>query len=110
MRVTKNYTTDGGDRTVIGGVLELDGGTFIKDGIEVSLGGESQTDVKDGSITYEKLAEKAVRSKNIGTGSVMPEHLNSEITKVLDELKQKINDLESEVAALKGTEEQPAEE
>ncbi|AKF30729.1 hypothetical protein [Bacillus velezensis] len=76
---TKNYTTDGGDRTVIGGVLELDGGTFIKDGIEVSLDGESQTDVKDGSITYEKLGEKAVRSKNIGTGSVMEEHLNSTI-------------------------------
>lgn len=76
---TKNYTTDGGDRTVIGGVLEIDGGTIIKDGKEVSLGGESQTDVKDGSITYEKLAEKAVRSKNIGTGSVMEEHLNSAI-------------------------------
>ncbi|MCY9204363.1 hypothetical protein [Bacillus atrophaeus] len=79
MRVTKNYTTDGGDRTVIGGVLEIEGGTIIKDGKEVSLGGESQTDVKDGSITYEKLAEKAVRSKNIGTGSVMEEHLNSAI-------------------------------
>ncbi|MCY9204362.1 collagen-like triple helix repeat-containing protein [Bacillus atrophaeus] len=66
--------------------------------------------IEDGSITNEKLAEKAVRSKNIGTGSVMPEHLNSEITKVLDELKQKMNGLESEVAALKGTEEEPAEE
>ncbi len=66
--------------------------------------------IEEGSITNEKLAEKAVRSKNIGTGSVMPEHLNSEITKVLDELKQKMNGLESEVAALKGTEEEPAEE
>ncbi|ATO28673.1 collagen-like protein [Bacillus atrophaeus] len=65
--------------------------------------------IEEGSITNEKLAEKAVRSKNIGTGSVMPEHLNSEITKVLDELKQKINGLESEVAALKGTEEEPTE-
>ncbi|MEC0804100.1 collagen-like protein [Bacillus atrophaeus] len=69
-----------------------------------------QAVIEDGSITNEKLSEKAVRSKNIGTGSVMPEHLNSEITKVLDELKQKLNDLESEVAALKGTEEEPAEE
>ncbi|MCM3448846.1 hypothetical protein MHB66_08685 [Bacillus sp. FSL L8-0167] len=36
MRVTKNYTTDGGDRTVIGGVLELAGGKIVKDGEEVS--------------------------------------------------------------------------
>ncbi|WP_160171280.1 hypothetical protein [Bacillus zhangzhouensis] len=39
MRVTKNYTTDGGDRTVIGGVLEFAGGKIVKDGEEVSLGG-----------------------------------------------------------------------
>ncbi|MCI3197633.1 collagen-like protein [Bacillus sp. HU-1818] len=66
--------------------------------------------IEAGSIVNEMLGEKSIRSKNIGTGSVMLEHLNREITKVLDELKQKINDLESEVAALKGTEEQPAEE
>ncbi|MCY8952034.1 collagen-like protein [Bacillus atrophaeus] len=69
-----------------------------------------QAVMEEGSVTHEMLGEKSVRSKNIGAGSVMAEHLNSEITKVLDELKQKINDLESEVAALKGTEEQPAEE
>ncbi|MDN4142061.1 collagen-like protein [Bacillus velezensis] len=65
--------------------------------------------IEEGSITYEMLAEKSVRSKNIGTGSVMPEHLNSEITKVLDELKQKMNNLESDLAALKGAEEEPTE-
>ncbi|MFU1718331.1 collagen-like protein [Bacillus velezensis] len=65
--------------------------------------------IEESSITYEMLAEKSVRSKNIGTGSVMPEHLNSEITKVLDELKQKMNNLESDLAALKGTEEEPTE-
>ncbi|MEH7773945.1 hypothetical protein [Bacillus velezensis] len=65
--------------------------------------------IEEGSIVHEMLAEKSVRSKNIGTGSVMPEHLNSEITKVLDELKQKMNNLESDLAALKGTEEEPTE-
>ncbi|URN32532.1 collagen-like protein [Bacillus velezensis] len=65
--------------------------------------------IEESSITYEMLAEKSVRSKNIGTGSVMPEHLNSEITKLLDELKQKMNNLESDLAALKGTEEEPTE-
>ncbi|MEH6896356.1 collagen-like protein [Bacillus velezensis] len=65
--------------------------------------------IEEGSIVHEMLAEKSVRSKNIGTGSVMPEHLNSEITKVLDELKQKMNNFESELAALKGTEEEPTE-
>ncbi len=39
----------------------------------------------------------------------MPEHLNSEVTKALDELKQKMNNLESDLAALKGTEEEPTE-
>ena len=29
-RVTKNYTTDGGDRTVIGGVLEFENGAEVK--------------------------------------------------------------------------------
>ncbi|MEH7875746.1 collagen-like protein [Bacillus velezensis] len=65
--------------------------------------------IEEGSIVHEMLAEKSVRSQNIGTGSVMPEHLNSEITKVLDELKQKMNNFESELAALKGTEEEPTE-
>ncbi|WP_432681613.1 collagen-like protein [Bacillus velezensis] len=65
--------------------------------------------IEEGSIVHEMLGEKSVRSKNIGTGSVMPEHLNSEITKVLDELKQKMNNLESDLAALKGTEEEPTE-
>ncbi len=39
----------------------------------------------------------------------MPEHLNSEVTKALDELKQKMNKLESDLAALKGIEEEPTE-
>ena len=65
--------------------------------------------IEEGSSVHEMLGEKSVRSKNIGTGSVMPEHLNSEITKVLDELKQKMNNLESDLAALKGTEEEPTE-
>lgn len=65
--------------------------------------------IEEGSIVHEMLAEKSVRSKNIGTGSVMPEHLNSEVTKALDELKQKMDNLESDLAALKGTEEEPTE-
>ncbi len=65
--------------------------------------------IEEGSIVHEMLAEKSVRSKNIGTGSVMPEHLNSEVTKALDELKQKMNNLESDLAALKGAEEEPTE-
>nr|MDH3099426.1 collagen-like protein [Bacillus velezensis] len=65
--------------------------------------------IEEGKITHEMLGEKSVRSKNIGTGSVMPEHLNSEITKVFDELKQKMNNLESDLAALKGAEEEPTE-
>ncbi|MCM3106987.1 collagen-like protein [Bacillus velezensis] len=65
--------------------------------------------IEEGSIAHEMLGEKSVRSKNIGSGSVMLEHLNSEITKVLDELKQKMNNLESDLAALKGTEEEPTE-
>ncbi|WJM67059.1 collagen-like protein [Bacillus velezensis] len=65
--------------------------------------------IEEGSIVHEMLAEKSVRSKNIGTGSVMPEHLNSEVTKALDELKQKMNKLESDLAALKGIEEEPTE-
>ncbi|MDS9998618.1 hypothetical protein [Bacillus atrophaeus] len=76
---TKNYTTDGGDRTVIGGVLDIDGGTVMKDGQEISLGGGNQTEMGAGSVTHEMLQEKSVRSKNIGTGSVMEEHLNSAI-------------------------------
>ncbi|MEM1494260.1 hypothetical protein, partial [Bacillus velezensis] len=78
MRVTKNYTADGGNRTVIGGVLEIAGGKVIKDGQEVSFGG-NQSEPGPGSVTHEMLADKSVRSRNIGTGSVMEEHLNSSV-------------------------------
>ncbi|AYQ17355.1 hypothetical protein OIO07_07730 [Bacillus paralicheniformis] len=88
--VTKNYNTDGGDRTVIGGVLEINGGKVIKDGQEVTLGG-------DGSnirVTHEMLDDKSVRSNNIGTGSVMEEHLNSTILKRFTDIEAKLKELE----------------
>ncbi|MFJ1450520.1 hypothetical protein [Bacillus halotolerans] len=96
MRVTKNYTTDGGDRTVIGGVLDIDGGTVMKDGQEISLGGGNQTEMGAGSVTHEMLQDKSVRSNNIGTGSVMEEHLNSAITERLSSLENRLKALETE--------------
>ncbi|MCY8692635.1 hypothetical protein MOD48_14930 [Bacillus spizizenii] len=95
MRVTKNYTTDGGDRTVIGGVLDIDGGTVMKDGQEISLGGGNQTEMGAGSVTHKMLADKSVHSNNIGTGSVMEEHLNSAITERLSSLEDRLKALET---------------
>ena len=95
MRVTKNYTTDGGDRTVIGGILDIDGGTVMKDGQEISLGGGNQTEMGAGSVTHEMLQDKSVRSNNIGTGSVMEEHLNSAITERLSSLENRFKALET---------------
>ncbi|AXT13429.1 hypothetical protein ACQ0MI_10205 [Bacillus velezensis] len=92
MRVTKNYTADGGNRTVIGGVLEIAGGKVIKDGQEVSLGG-NQSEPGPGSVTHEMLADKSVRSRNIGTGSVMEEHLNSSIIDRLKAVEDKLKEL-----------------
>ncbi|MGG1257056.1 hypothetical protein ABE195_13980 [Bacillus velezensis] len=89
---TKNYTTDGGNRTVIGGVLEIAGGKVIKDGQEVSLGG-NQSEPGPGSVTHEMLADKSVRSRNIGTGSVMEEHLNSSIIDRLKAVEDKLKEL-----------------
>ncbi|QAW34680.1 hypothetical protein ETK61_18595 [Bacillus subtilis] len=95
MRVTKNYTTDGGDRTVIGGILDIDGGTFLKDGQEISLDGGNQIEMGAGSVTHEMLQDKSVRSNNIGTGSVMEEHLNSVITERLSSLEDRLKALET---------------
>ncbi|WP_415272825.1 hypothetical protein [Bacillus siamensis] len=92
MRVTKNYTADGGNRTVIGGVLEIAGGKVIKDGQEVSFGG-NQSEPGPGSVTHEMLADKSVRSRNIGTGSVMEEHLNSFILDRLKAIEDKLKEL-----------------
>ncbi|MEH7102754.1 hypothetical protein V7102_02805 [Bacillus velezensis] len=92
MRVTKNYTADGGNRTVIGGVLEIAGGKVIKDGQEVSFGG-NQSEPGPGSVTHEMLADKSVRSRNIGSGSVMEEHLNSSILDRLKAIEDKLKEL-----------------
>lgn len=89
---TKNYTADGGNRTVIGGVLEIAGGKVIKDGQEVILGG-NQSEPGPGSVTHEMLADKSVRSRNIGTGSVMEEHLNSSILDRLKAIEDKLKEL-----------------
>ncbi|MFB8734620.1 hypothetical protein ACEQPO_14095 [Bacillus sp. SL00103] len=43
------------------------------------------------------LAEKAVRSANIGTGSVMPEHLNSLIETRLKGMEDEIKELKSKL-------------
>ncbi|MEC2240159.1 hypothetical protein CJ467_16400 [Bacillus velezensis] len=92
MRITKNYTADGGNRTVIGGVLEIAGGKIIKDGQEVSFGG-NQSEPGPGSVTHEMLADKSVRSRNIGSGSVMEEHLNSSILDRLKAIEDKLKEL-----------------
>ncbi|MCY8051736.1 collagen-like protein [Bacillus spizizenii] len=63
----------------------------------------------DGSITHEMLLEKSVRSKNIGTGSVMMDHLNAEVKAVFDQLQKQIDELKNEVQTLKGTDEAPQE-
>ncbi|AJC23691.1 MULTISPECIES: hypothetical protein [Bacillus] len=91
---TKNYTADGGNRTVIGGVLEIAGGKVIKDGQEVSFGG-NQSEPGPGSVTHEMLADKSVRSRNIGTGSVMEEHLNSSVLDRLKAIEDKLKELAS---------------
>ncbi|PRS02439.1 collagen-like protein [Bacillus atrophaeus] len=52
--------------------------------------------IEDGDITYEKLGKKSVRSDNIGTGSVMMDHLNSEVKAVLDELQKQIDELKTQ--------------
>ncbi|WP_459198617.1 collagen-like protein [Bacillus subtilis] len=65
--------------------------------------------IEEGSITHEMLLEKSVRSKNIGTGSVMMDHLNAEVKAVFDQLQKQIDELENEVQTLKGTDEAPQE-
>ncbi|MGQ8923994.1 collagen-like protein [Bacillus halotolerans] len=65
--------------------------------------------IADGSITHEMLLEKSVRSKNIGTGSVMMDHLNTEVKAVFDQLQKQIDELKNEVQTLKGTDEAPQE-
>ncbi|AMQ71824.1 MULTISPECIES: hypothetical protein [Bacillus amyloliquefaciens group] len=49
--------------------------------------------VEAGSIVNEMLGEKSVRSKNIGTGSIMLEHLNSEVKDILTGLQKQIDEL-----------------
>ena len=46
--------------------------------------------IEAGSIVNEMLGEKSVRSKNIGTGSIMLEHLNSEVKDILAYLQNKL--------------------
>ncbi|MGO1136261.1 collagen-like protein [Bacillus subtilis] len=65
--------------------------------------------IADGSITHEMLLEKSVRSKNIGTGSVMMDHLNAEVKAVFDQLQKQVDELKNEVQTLKGTDEAPQE-
>ncbi|MCY8438019.1 collagen-like protein [Bacillus haynesii] len=54
--------------------------------------------IEDGSITHEMLGENVVRSKNIGTGSVMPDNLNSEVKAMFDSLQSQIDELKEKVA------------
>ncbi|MCY9242087.1 collagen-like protein [Bacillus spizizenii] len=65
--------------------------------------------IADGSITHEMLLEKSVRSKNIGTGSVMMDHLNAEVKAVFDQQQKQIDELKNEVQTLKGIDEAPQE-
>ncbi|AOP16831.1 collagen-like protein [Bacillus sonorensis] len=50
-------------------------------------------DIGEKSILHEMLADKSVRSNNIGTGSVMLDNLNSEVKAVLDGLQKQIDEL-----------------
>ncbi|MBI0443301.1 collagen-like protein [Bacillus amyloliquefaciens] len=49
--------------------------------------------IEPGSIVNEMLGEKSVRSKNVGTGSIMLEHLNSEVKDILTGLQKQIDGL-----------------
>ncbi|TKZ16981.1 collagen-like protein [Bacillus velezensis] len=49
--------------------------------------------IEEGSIAHEMLGEKSVRSKNVGTGSIMLDHLNSEVKAVLDGMQKQIDEL-----------------
>ncbi|MED3508744.1 collagen-like protein [Bacillus velezensis] len=49
--------------------------------------------IEPGSIVNEMLGEKSVRSKNVGTGSIMLEHLNSEVKDILTGLQKQIDEL-----------------
>lgn len=55
--------------------------------------------IEEKSITYEMLGEKSVRSINIGTGSVMLNHLNTEVKNVLDGLQNQIDELKTNASA-----------
>ncbi|GIN26804.1 MULTISPECIES: collagen-like protein [Bacillus] len=50
-------------------------------------------DIGEKSILHEMLADKSVRSNNLGTGSVMLDNLNSEVKAVLDGLQKQIDEL-----------------
>ncbi|MEC1370644.1 collagen-like protein [Bacillus velezensis] len=49
--------------------------------------------IEAGSIVNEMLGEKSVRSKNVGAGSIMLEHLNSEVKDILTGLQKQIDEL-----------------
>ncbi|APA01913.1 collagen-like protein [Bacillus velezensis] len=55
--------------------------------------------IEEGSIAHEMLGEKSVRSKNVGSGSIMLEHLNSEVKAVLDGMQKQIDELKSATPA-----------
>ncbi|AUJ59183.1 MULTISPECIES: collagen-like protein [Bacillus amyloliquefaciens group] len=55
--------------------------------------------IDEGGIVHEMLADKSVRSNNIGTGSVMMDHLNSEVKAVLDGMQKQIDELKSTTPA-----------
>ncbi|AWG38166.1 collagen-like protein [Bacillus velezensis] len=55
--------------------------------------------IDEGSIVHEMLSDKSVRSNNIGTGSVMMDHLNSEVKAVLDGMQKQIDELKSTTSA-----------
>ncbi|MED4549081.1 collagen-like protein, partial [Bacillus licheniformis] len=50
-------------------------------------------DIGEKSILHEMLADKSVRSNNIGTGSVMLDHFNSEVKAVFEGLQKQIDEL-----------------
>jgi len=75
---TKNYVTDNGNRTVIGGVLEIVGeGQIVKDGVPIELGGNA-SDILDLSITTSKLADGAITLAKLGTDTT--KSLNGKLT------------------------------
>lgn len=84
---TKNYTEQGGERTVIGGELDIVGdGQILKDGEPVDLGGGGGDPVNWDDVQ--------------GKPSTFPPSTHTHTIADIDTLQATLNDIESRLAAL----------